>query len=98
MALDVVMYEDGQPSAMTFAGGTCGNVLSILSYLHWVSTAVGYLGEDEAGKRVKDDLISVGVRAHHLVSASVCATPVFGSAASQRRRRQAQTHIYQSMS
>lgn len=77
MALDVVMYEDGQPGALTFAGGTCGNVLSILSYLRWASTAVGYLGKDEAGKRVMDDLISVGVHAHHLVPASVCTTPVF---------------------
>jgi len=85
MALDVVLYEDGQPGAMTFAGGTCGNVLSILSYLRWVSTAVGYLGEDEAGKRVKDDLISVGVQADYLVSAPLCATPVFV----QRLRRDA---------
>src|SRR5271156_2204943 len=77
MALDVVMCEGRIPPAVTFAGGTCGNVLAILSYLRWKSTAVGFVGNDEAGNRVLADLISVGVGAEYLLRDASGHTPVF---------------------
>src|SRR3981081_336578 len=77
MALDVVICEEHVPPALTFAGGTCGNVLAILSYLKWKSTAVGFVGDDEAGNRVLADLISVGVSAEYLLRDSLGHTPVF---------------------
>ena len=38
------------------AGGSCGNVLSILGYLGWDSYPVARLANDEAGAGVMHDL------------------------------------------
>lgn len=76
LALDVVCDEDSS-NALTFAGGTCGNVLSILSYLNWDSTAVGFVGDDVAADRVVNDLIAVGVSAAYLTRSVGTRTPVF---------------------
>jgi hypothetical protein len=35
IALDLVMGADRESSVRSWAGGTCGNVLSILAYLGW---------------------------------------------------------------
>jgi len=40
VALDVVVTDDKDRQPRYFAGGTCGNVLTILSYLGWRSTPV----------------------------------------------------------
>lgn len=77
LALDVVVLDDDRSAALTFAGGTCGNVLSILSYLHWSSSAVGFIGNDDAGRRLLSDLMSVGVHSRHLVKNPISSTPVF---------------------
>jgi sugar/nucleoside kinase (ribokinase family) len=77
LALDVILAESGGPEALTFAGGTCGNVLSILSFLHWTATPVGFIGDDAAGRRVLADLTSSGVRSAHLVQCEQWSTPVF---------------------
>jgi len=77
LALDVVIYDECSQDALAFAGGTCGNVLSILSYLDWTSTAVGTLGDDEPAERLLRDLASVGVSAKHLVRDAQARTPVF---------------------
>lgn len=77
LALDIVLCEPDGPGALAFAGGTCGNVLSILSFLRWHATPVGFVGNDAAGKRVLADLSSAGVRAVHLVENGDWRTPVF---------------------
>ncbi len=77
LALDVVVCVDGEPDAMAVAGGTCGNVLSVLSYLNWHSSVVGYLGEDSAGSIVADDLKRSGVYSRHLKRRGDTQTPVF---------------------
>lgn len=77
LALDVVVQAEGEPGALTYAGGTCGNVLSILSYLKWNSEAVGFLGDDVAGRLVHDDLTSTGVHSRHLLHRADRNTPVF---------------------
>jgi fructokinase len=35
LALDIVLNVDSQDSPRCYAGGTCGNVLTVLSYLGW---------------------------------------------------------------
>ena len=77
LALDIVLWESDGPGAFAFAGGTCGNVLSILSFLRWTATPIGFIGDDPAGKRVLADLSTAGVRAAHLVQTGEWATPVF---------------------
>jgi sugar/nucleoside kinase (ribokinase family) len=76
-ALDVVVCDDEKAGALTFAGGTCGNVLSILSYLSWSSVAVGFVGTDVASKRMVADLKRVGVNAHQWVQEREQSVPVF---------------------
>lgn len=77
LALDVIISEPGCPDALTFAGGTCGNVLSILSFLRWTATPIGFIGDDLAGKRVLADLATAGVQSAHLIQQPQCSTPIF---------------------
>jgi sugar/nucleoside kinase (ribokinase family) len=77
LALDIVLREPHEAGALTFAGGTCGNVLAILSFLRWTATPVGFIGNDSAGKRVLTDLTAVGVRGNHLIQSSEWITPIF---------------------
>lgn len=77
LALDVVVEAQDGSCALTYAGGTCGNVLSILSFLNCSTSAIGYVGDDVAGRRMLGDLRAVGVRAHHVRSSEHYSTPVF---------------------
>src|SRR5712671_3602948 len=77
LALDVILSDFGGPEALTFAGGTCGNVLSILSFLHWSATPIGFIGDDPAGKRLLADLTATGVRSAHLIQCAERSTPVY---------------------
>jgi sugar/nucleoside kinase (ribokinase family) len=61
IALDVVVNETRQDTPRLWAGGTCGNVLAILSYLGWRSVPVGRLAEDSASVYIKQDLASWNV-------------------------------------
>ena len=46
VALDVVInHATGSPQKV-FAGGTCGNVLTILSYLGWLSYPIARMDRD----------------------------------------------------
>lgn len=55
IALDLVLNHENQPAYMR-AGGTCGNVLTILSYLGWNSFPIGRLADDEASALIFQDL------------------------------------------
>ena len=61
LALDIVMTPDERP-AHTYAGGTCGNVLTILSYLGWESYPIARLNGDPMSARVLKDLSRWNVR------------------------------------
>src|SRR6267154_220086 len=59
IALDVVLNADrvsGGAQQQCFVGGTCGNVLTVLSYLGWNATPVGRLSPGPAVERVLADL------------------------------------------
>lgn len=77
LALDVVISDPDSPAALTFAGGTCANVLSILSFLRWTATPIGFIGDDPAGRRVLADLATAGVHSIHLIPRAESSTPVF---------------------
>lgn len=86
IALDVVL--DGADPAHILpvtAGGTCGNVLAILSYLGWQAFPVTRLGDDAAARRIRQDLARWGVRLDFASSGPSSATPVY----IQRMRRDA---------
>lgn len=55
VALDVVLNGETAVPRL-FAGGTCGNVLTVLAWLGWNAFPVARLGADDAGRRVSADL------------------------------------------
>ena len=55
VALDVIFNGDlGNPKFL--AGGSCCNVLTILSYLGWNSVPIARLGKDTEGDRIIEDM------------------------------------------
>jgi fructokinase len=57
IVLDVIRSSIGsRATERRFAGGSCGNVLSILAYFGWESIAVGRIGDDHAGRELVADL------------------------------------------
>src|SRR5260370_26551707 len=62
IALDVVLGEGIKGTARVWAGGTCANVLAILSYLGWHAYPVARLNGDSAARYVEHDLRRWAVR------------------------------------
>jgi sugar/nucleoside kinase (ribokinase family) len=62
IALDVVIDADKNGDPWLWAGGTCGNLMAILSYLGWQAFPVCRLNNDAASRCVEDDLHRWGVR------------------------------------
>src|SRR5690606_31370429 len=48
IALDVVLDDNEPDRQRCYAGGTCGNVLTILSYLGWLAVPVSRIRRDRA--------------------------------------------------
>lgn len=77
IVLDVIRSSVG-PSATEkrFAGGSCGNVLSILAYFGWEANAVGRIGDDQAGRELVADLGKWGVETNLLQVEAGRGTPI----------------------
>lgn len=60
VVLDVIYADQKKPKFL--AGGSCGNVLTILSYLGWNSYPVSRLGRDHEGNRILEDMKRWGVK------------------------------------
>lgn len=56
VALDVVRSEERVHSESRYAGGSCGNVMIILSFLGWKSSPVARIGLDRPGTQLLRDL------------------------------------------
>jgi sugar/nucleoside kinase (ribokinase family) len=76
IALDMVMGADASQPVRSWTGGTCGNVLTILSYLGWDAYPIARLNGDAASLRVKADLDDWGVHLDYAECAPSCATPI----------------------
>ena len=61
VTLDIVVDGDSPDDCIVRSGGSCGNVMAILSYLGWESYPVSRLGQDNAAKIVLADLARFGV-------------------------------------
>ena len=61
IALDIVMNTTRKSTPFIGVGGTCGNVLTILSLLGWDSYPVARLNEGAASLRIQEDLKSWNV-------------------------------------
>ena len=61
VTLDIVFDDESPNEYIVGSGGSCGNVMSILSYLGWKAYPVTRLGQDSAARIVLDDLERFGV-------------------------------------
>lgn len=65
IVLDMVYgFDNSDPKR--FAGGSCTNVLTILSYLGWDSYPIGRIADDETSNLIKKDLSTWGVSTDYL--------------------------------
>src|ERR1700674_1586838 len=77
VALDVVLNADRDSgcSLQCFAGGTFGNVLTVLSYLGWQATPVARLSPGPAAEQVSSDLRQWNVATDYLSVDADGSTP-----------------------
>jgi len=61
IALDLVMSADSGAPVQAWAGGTCGNVLSILALLGWDVYPIARLNDEGASERIRADMKRWGV-------------------------------------
>lgn len=76
VALDIVRSINGRTTERRFAGGSCGNVLAILSYLGWKSAPIARIGDDQPGLELVRDLEYWSVDTRFLVRETAAQTPV----------------------
>src|SRR4051812_150070 len=77
VALDLV-YGPGsdKAAARQYAGGTCGNVMSILAYLGWHSYPIARLRPGAAAERIRSDLRRWGVQLDFVSRRRTGSTPI----------------------
>lgn len=73
IAMDIVETENGDFAA---TGGSCGNVMAILSWLGWVATPVARLGNDVAGDLIRAELGESKIDSHFLSEEPKVDTPI----------------------
>ena len=66
IALDILLASKHDRQVRRSAGGTCGNVLAILSFLGHASVPIARLGTDKAADLIISDLKSTGVDCRHV--------------------------------
>lgn len=77
IVLDVIRNSVGASATeKRFAGGSCGNVLTILAYFGWETNAVGRIGDDHAGQELVADLGKWGVKTKLLKVETGRGTPI----------------------
>jgi fructokinase len=76
IALDLIIGIDPQSPVQSWAGGTCGNVLSILAYLGWDAFPIARMNGDSASERVKADMKHWGVQLDFAACDPTSHTPI----------------------
>ena len=76
IALDVVLKHGEDSAPKLWTGGTCGNVLAILSYLGWNSFPVARLKLDPPARLVLKDLARWGVHTEFATLSPHARTPI----------------------
>ena len=85
IALDLVIGPDSEAPIRSWAGGTCGNVLSILAYLGWDAYPIARMNEDVASDRVRADMRRWKVHLDWADCAPTAHTPIIVQEIRRRR-------------
>lgn len=75
IALDIII-EDGGSEKIISTGGSCGNVVSLVSYLGGKSKAIARLGNDLAGEKILSDLKNYRVNIDDVYQEDKLGTPI----------------------
>lgn len=76
VALDIVLSGHADLLIRNYAGGTCGNVLTILSFLGWQARPVARIGKDSAALFLLSDLQRWRVKTDLLQEDETALTPI----------------------
>lgn len=76
MALDIVIPDKYPDPPGVWAGGTCGNVLTILAFLGWASRPISRLNTDSSAEWIRQDLQAFGVDTSYVELEPTGSTPV----------------------
>jgi len=76
VALDVIVNGSPETPAKLCAGGSCGNVLSILSFLGWESKPIARLSDNVASENLLNDFSQFDVNTSLLSKSSDGSTPI----------------------
>ena len=76
IALDLVISPDPDAPIHSWAGGTCGNVLSILAFLGWDAYPIARMNGDPASDRIRSDMTRWGVHLDWANCAPTTSTPI----------------------
>jgi len=76
LALDVILNGSPQTPPRFHAGGSCGNVLTILSYLGWNTFPIARLADNNASKELIKDLKRWNVNTELVVCKEEGSTPI----------------------
>ena len=85
IALDLIIGPDPETPVRSWAGGTCGNVMSILAYLGWDAYPVARMNDDVASGRVRADMQRWGVHLDWADCAPTAHTPIIVQEIRRRR-------------
>lgn len=91
VALDIVLNGRNKDHPYLWAGGSCGNVLTILSYMGWLSYPIAYLGDDNASRIILRDMRNWGVRTDFIFVSKKRSTPIVV----ERIRNDNLTHVFE---
>jgi len=76
VALDILIYDYIDRPIQVRAGGSCGNVLTILSSLAWESYPIARLGEDHVAQVIRADMERWGVDTQMAASRPNGSSPI----------------------
>lgn len=76
IALDLVVSFDPKTPNRCWAGGTCGNVLSILAYLGWDAYPIARMNGDPAAELIRADMARWGVHLDWIDCAPTASSPI----------------------
>jgi len=76
VALDVILNGSPSTPPKLSAGGSCGNVMTILSYLGWDSFPIARLSNNRAGHELLHDLKRWQIHTDHLLFNEDGSTPI----------------------
>lgn len=76
IALDIIINDTNNKYLTICVGGSCGNVLSILSYFKWLSYPIAYMGKDLASNFIIKDLLYWKVNTNFIYLDDRISTPL----------------------